>query len=29
MNNFEFYNPVKVIFGKDQLNKLPANIPAK
>lgn len=28
MNNFEFYNPVKVIFGKDQLNKLPANIPA-
>jgi NADP-dependent alcohol dehydrogenase len=26
MKNFEFYNPVKVIFGKDQIKKLPANI---
>lgn len=29
MDNFEFYNPVKVIFGKDQLSKLPSHIPAK
>ncbi|SDC90480.1 iron-containing alcohol dehydrogenase [Williamwhitmania taraxaci] len=28
MNNFEFFNPVKVIFGKDQLGKLSAQIPA-
>lgn len=27
MNNFEFYNPVKVIFGKEQLGKLALNIP--
>ena len=29
MDNFEFYNPVKVIFGKGQLSKLPSHIPAK
>lgn len=29
MNNFEFYNPVRVIFGKDQLSKLADVIPAK
>jgi NADP-dependent alcohol dehydrogenase len=29
MNNFEFYNPVHVIFGKDQLSKLAEVIPAK
>ena len=28
MNNFEFFNPVKVIFGKDQLAKLAVQIPA-
>jgi NADP-dependent alcohol dehydrogenase len=28
MNNFEFYNPVKVIFGKDQLPHLATQIPA-
>jgi len=27
MNNFEFFNPVKIIFGKDQLMKLSAHIP--
>ena len=27
MNNFEFFNPVKIIFGKDQLKKLSAHIP--
>jgi len=27
MKNFEFYNPVKVIFGKDQLTKLSKLIP--
>jgi len=27
MNNFEFYNPVKILFGKDQLIKLPLHIP--
>ena len=27
MKNFEFYNPVKVIFGKDQLTKLSKQIP--
>ncbi|MDP4241000.1 MAG: iron-containing alcohol dehydrogenase [Bacteroidota bacterium] len=27
MKNFEFYNPVKVIFGKDQLSKLSKLIP--
>ncbi len=29
MNNFEFYNPVKLIFGKDQLSKLPNEIHGK
>ena len=28
MNNFEFMNPVKILFGKGQLNHLAANIPA-
>ncbi|NEW81236.1 MAG: iron-containing alcohol dehydrogenase [Mariniphaga sp.] len=28
MNNFEFFNPVKIIFGKDQLAKLAVQIPA-
>ena len=28
MQNFEFYNPVNIIFGKDQLHKLPSQIPA-
>ena len=28
MQNFEFYNPVNIIFGKDQLQKLPSQIPA-
>jgi len=28
MNNFEFFNPVKIIFGKDQLSKLAVQIPA-
>ncbi len=27
MNNFELYNPVKLIFGKDQLSKLANEIP--
>ena len=27
MNNFEFFNPVKIIFGKDQLTKLATQIP--
>ena len=27
MNNFELYNPVKLIFGKDQLSKLTKEIP--
>ncbi|MFK5890331.1 MAG: iron-containing alcohol dehydrogenase [Flavobacteriaceae bacterium] len=27
MNNFELYNPVKMIFGKDQLSKLSNEIP--
>ncbi|MEI7503044.1 MAG: iron-containing alcohol dehydrogenase [Paludibacter sp.] len=27
MNNFEFFNPVKVIFGKGQLSKLATRIP--
>jgi NADP-dependent alcohol dehydrogenase len=27
MNNFEFFNPVKIIFGKDQLSKLGVQIP--
>lgn len=26
MNKFEFYNPVKLIFGKDQLQKLPTEL---
>src|SRR5665648_948564 len=26
MNNFEFFNPVKIIFGKDQLKKLASHI---
>jgi len=29
MNNFEFFNPVKIIFGKDQLGKLAQHIPAE
>lgn len=28
MNNFQFYNPVNIIFGKDQLNKLAGLIPS-
>ncbi len=28
MQNFEFYNPVNIIFGKDQLQKLPNLVPA-
>jgi len=28
MNNFEFKNPTKIIFGKDQYNKLTKEIPA-
>lgn len=28
MNNFEFHNPVRIIFGKDQLAKLSKRIPA-
>ncbi len=28
MKNFEFYNPVKILFGKDQLKKLPMHIAA-
>jgi NADP-dependent alcohol dehydrogenase len=28
MNNFEFHNPVRVIFGKDQLAKLAKKIPS-
>ena len=27
MKNFEFYNPVKILFGKDQLKKLSLHIP--
>ncbi len=27
MRNFEFYNPVKILFGKEQLEKLPLHIP--
>lgn len=29
MNNFEFSNPVRIIFGKDQLAKLANNIPTE
>jgi NADP-dependent alcohol dehydrogenase len=29
VNNFEYYNPVKIIFGKNQINKLSREIPAK
>ena len=29
MNNFEFYNPVKVIFGKEEIAKLKTLIPIK
>lgn len=29
MQNFEFYNPVNIIFGKDQLKKLPKLLPEK
>lgn len=29
MNNFEFSNPVKIIFGKGQLGKLAVNIPVE
>ena len=28
MNNFEFYNPVQIVFGKNQLSKLTTRIPA-
>lgn len=28
MNNFEFCNPVKVVFGKGMISRLPAQIPA-
>lgn len=28
MNNFEFYNPVQIVFGKGQLTQLAARIPA-
>ena len=28
MNNFEFFNPVKILFGKEQLTKLDVLIPA-
>ncbi|MFZ4399021.1 MAG: iron-containing alcohol dehydrogenase [Bacteroidales bacterium] len=28
MNNFEFYNPVKILFGRDQITKLSNQIPA-
>jgi NADP-dependent alcohol dehydrogenase len=27
MNNFEFYNPTKIIFGKDQMSRLAEEIP--
>lgn len=27
MNNFEFYNPTKIIFGEGQISKIPKNIP--
>ena len=27
MNNFEFYNPVKIIFGRDRLRCIDENIP--
>lgn len=29
MDNFEFYNPVKIIFGKGQMEKLPEQLPGK
>ncbi|HCC72047.1 MAG TPA: NADH-dependent alcohol dehydrogenase [Bacteroidales bacterium] len=29
MNDFEFYNPVKILFGKDQLSKINELIPAE
>ncbi len=29
MNNFEFHNPVKIIFGKDQITQLPRQIDKK
>ncbi|MEH0154210.1 iron-containing alcohol dehydrogenase [Limibacter armeniacum] len=28
MNNFEFHNPTKLIFGKDQISNIPNEIPA-
>jgi NADP-dependent alcohol dehydrogenase len=28
MNNFEFHNPVKIFFGKDQISKIASQIPA-
>lgn len=28
MNNFQFVNPTKIIFGKDQIQKLPKQIPS-
>ena len=29
MNNFEFYNPVKILFGKDQVSNLPVLLQGK
>src|ERR1035437_2362256 len=29
MKSFEFHNPVKIFFGKDQLGKLPSQIPRR
>jgi NADP-dependent alcohol dehydrogenase len=28
MNNFQYYNPVKILFGKGQISQLPKQIPA-
>ena len=27
MNNFEFYNPTRLVFGKGQIEKLPELVP--
>lgn len=29
MLNFEFHNPTKILFGKDQISKLSSEIPEK
>ena len=29
MNNFEFCNPVRVVFGKGSISKLATNIPSE